>query len=136
MVGKKTDQVGRGIAAGELVSNDEATFDKLNQAVNSCQDLLRALPGGSPRRVQRVILPVLVLPPGALWQVDYSPDGSITKQPRQVNRATFFLDHTWTVPGIMGSQLSYRLSHIELVTFEALAGIAESWFGAGGFFPS
>jgi hypothetical protein len=35
MVGKKTDQVGRD-ASGALVSSDEATFEKLNQAVNSC----------------------------------------------------------------------------------------------------
>src|ERR1700722_6917285 len=39
MVGKKTDQVGRD-TSGELVSNDEATFDKLNQAVNSCLGLV------------------------------------------------------------------------------------------------
>jgi hypothetical protein len=40
MVGKKTDQVGRD-QSDELLSDDLATFEKLNQAVNSCSDLVR-----------------------------------------------------------------------------------------------
>ena len=36
-------------------------------------------------------------------------------------------------PGYFGERLFYRLSHIEVVTLEALAGIAESWFGPGEF---
>lgn len=38
-VAKKTGQVGR-YRSGKLVGNDEATFEKLNQAVNSCRDLI------------------------------------------------------------------------------------------------
>src|SRR5438270_12626622 len=39
MVGKKIDQVRRDGAT--LVSDDSVTFDKLNQAINSCRDLIR-----------------------------------------------------------------------------------------------
>jgi hypothetical protein len=134
MVGKKTDQVGRD-TSGELVSNDEATFDKLNQAVNSCQDLLRTLSVKVSPPFQRAIVPVLVVPTGLLWQVDYNSDGAITMPPHEVKRAAFFLDHAWSATSIHGGNISYRLSHIEVVTFEALTGIAESWSGPGGFFP-
>ena len=43
LVGKKTDQV-RVDGSGMLTSDDTATFDKLNQAVNSCQGLLQDFP--------------------------------------------------------------------------------------------
>ena len=133
MVGKNTDQVGRNLS-GRLDSNDEATFEKLNQAVNSCHDFVRSLSEkASPRR--KAVVPLLVVPSGLLWQVEYSPDGVIATKPHQVKRATLFLDHAWPVPGVYGSTISYRLSHVEFVTFEALPGIGESYFGPGGFFP-
>jgi hypothetical protein len=134
MVGKKTDQVGRDMS-GELVSNDEATFDKLNQAVNSCQDLVRALSGKAAPPLRRAIVPVLVVPTGLLWQADYDPDGAITMLPHEVKRVAFFLDHAWSAISPYGDSISYRLSHIEMVSFSALAGIAELWLGPGGFFP-
>ena len=40
-VGKKTDQIGREGNSAELVSDVSSTFEKLNQAVNSCRDLVR-----------------------------------------------------------------------------------------------
>jgi hypothetical protein len=31
--------------------------------------------------------------------------------------------------------ITYRLSHIEVVTFDALTGIAGTWFGPGRLLP-
>ncbi|MGA2433878.1 MAG: hypothetical protein ABSG25_01190 [Bryobacteraceae bacterium] len=132
MVGKKTDQVGRDIS-GELVSNDEATFDKLNQAVNSCQDLVRMLSRKTTLTSRKAIVPVLVVPTGLLWQVDYSPDGTITMPPHEVKRIALYLNHAWSATGLYSETLCYRLSHIEVITFEALTGIAERW--SAEFFP-
>jgi len=134
MVGKNTDQVGK-VMSGELVSDDEATFDKLNQAVNSCQDLVRTFSLKVDPPLRRAIVPVLVVPTGLLWQVEYDADGTITMPPHQVKRSALFLDHPWTAMSVYGDPISYRLSHIEMVTFEALTGIAELWLGPGGFFP-
>jgi hypothetical protein len=91
-VGKKTDQVGReNTADAELVSDDSATFEKLNQAVNSWRDLVRYY-GLTPHMPYlRVIVPVLVVPDGALWQVDYTADGTMTKEPRVIPATTLFL---------------------------------------------
>jgi hypothetical protein len=136
MVGKKTDQVGRD-TNNQLTRNDEATFEKLNQAVSSCHDLVRTFSAKASPPFRRVIVPVLVgvVPTGLLWQVDYGTDGAMTTPPRSVERSEFFLNHTWPMPGQFGATLHYRLSHIQIVTFGALAGIAESWLGPGGFFP-
>jgi hypothetical protein len=133
MVGKRTDQVGRN-SSGELTSNDEATYEKLNQAVNSCQQLVTLASSGSPL-LRRVVVPVLVVPTGLLWQVDYNADGAITAPPHIVNRVPYFLNHAWSTNSIYGEALIYRLSHVEVVTFDELAGIADSWSGPGGFFP-
>ena len=111
MTGKKTDQVGREMS-GELVSNDEATFDKLNQAVNSCQDLVRTLSGKVAPPLRRAIVPVLVVPTGLLWQVDYDSDDAITMVPHQVKRVALFLDHAWSAMSPYGGSISYRLSAI------------------------
>jgi hypothetical protein len=134
MVGKRTDQVGRD-TSGALLSSDEATFEKLNQAVNSCQDLVRkyALKRSPP--LVRAIVPVLVVPPGFLWQVDYSADRSLVTKPRPVRRAGLFLNHAWSVDvGVASVKISYRLSHIDLVTVDALPGIVATYFGPEGFF--
>lgn len=133
MVGKKTDQVGREDASGELVSNDEATFDKLSQAVNSCHDLIGAQATKVSPPFRRAIVPVLVIPTGLLWQVDYDADGLLVTPPRQVAKATLFLNHTWTVP-TQFEVLSYRLSHLEVVTLDTLAETTEGWFGSNGLF--
>ena len=137
MVGKKTDQVGRERQAGTLVSNDGDAFDKLNQAVNSCQDLVRefatkSFPGG--QRWQTAIVPLLIVPDGCLWQVEYDQDGTMTVAPRQVEKSTLFYNHTWTVTSNSGTPVPYRLSHVELMTFSALPGLEERCFGSDGFF--
>jgi hypothetical protein len=138
MVAKKTDQVGRD-RDGKLIGNDEATFDKLNQAVCSCQDLVRRFATKISPPVQRAIVPVLVVPSGLLWQVDYNIDGAITKLPYQVSRTTLFLDIEWPVQGLSASRflfdLRYRLSHLEVVTLDGLEAAVGLWLGPQGFFP-
>jgi hypothetical protein len=136
MVGKKTDQVHRRDAnKAEFVGNDEVTFEKLNQAVNSSLDLVLESANRRTPPFARAIVPVLVVPTGLLWQVDYGLDGEIALPPRQVSSAALFIDHTWPFPGPYAETLRYRLSHIQVVTSGALAEIAESWLGPEGFFP-
>jgi hypothetical protein len=119
-VGKKTDQVGRDSTAGaELVSDDSATFDKLNQAVSSCRDLVRYY--GSKTELQppnlRVIVPVLVVPDGVLWQVDYMSDGTMATAPRIISATTLFLGRSWeTDVTDDGLRHEYGISHLEIWT--------------------
>jgi len=132
-VGKKTDQVGLS-DSGAFVSDDSLTFDKLNQAVNSCRDLVQDFVFNSQLPEVRAIVPVLVIPSGRLWQVDYAEDGKILTPPRNVDKATLFLNNKWTVNRHPYNPFSYRLSHIELVTLGALPDAVKTWMGPSGFF--
>jgi hypothetical protein len=134
MVAKKTEQVGRD-ASGILFSNDEATFEKLNQAINSCRDLVReyALRVNPP--LVRAIVPLLIVLTGLLWQVDYDADGKLATAPRAVTSASFFLNHAWSVEAGLAGTIRYRLSHIDLAALDALPEIADAYFASGGFFP-
>jgi hypothetical protein len=135
MVGKKTDQVGRD-ASGELLRDDTATFEKLNQAVNSCNDLVRksAVEPHEPRPFFKAVVPVLVVPPQLLWQVDYAEDGDVLVQPRRVIRSSLFINHAWTVDLGPWGTVEYRLSHLEVLTLDGLPGILLDWLGPSGFF--
>jgi hypothetical protein len=135
MVGKKTDQVGKD-DSGELVSDDQATFDKLNQALNSCQGLVQRFFDKPSVPLLRVIVPVLAVPSGVLWQVDYSPDGTLQAPPRQVPQATLFVNHGWSVDRGAWAPLTYHLSHIEFVTVDALPSVTDTWLGNDGFFSA
>jgi len=137
MVGKKTDQIGRDVQSRELFSDDSATFEKLNQAVNSCKDLVWkavATTPTAPLPCFEAIVPVLVVPAGLLWQVDYAADGTVDREPRRVTRASLFLNHAWSALGGWGTTYNYRLSHLEIITIEALDGILSAWLGPFGFF--
>jgi hypothetical protein len=135
MVGKKTDQVGL-TDSGALVSDDNTTFEKLNQAVNSCMDLVTRFVFNSAPPHVRAIVPVLVVPTGLLWQVDYADDGKILAQPHKIDRTTLFYNHSWTVERGPHGPLSYRLSHIEFVTLGALPDAVGTWLGPSGFFST
>jgi hypothetical protein len=135
MVGKKTDQVALD-TSDAFVSDDSATFEKLNQAVNSCKDLVQDLVFRSEGPYIRAILPVLVAPTGLLWQVDYADDGTILTPPRKVDTATLFLNHSWTVDRGLDGPLSYRLSHIEIITLDALPNALKTLTGSAGLFSA
>jgi hypothetical protein len=136
MVGKKTDQIGRD-ASGELLRDDSGAFEKLNQAVNSCKDLVvRAVLSPPPdvRPSFTVVVPVLVVPSQVLWQVDYAEDGSVQARPRRLERSSLFIDHTWPVDRGAWGVIAYRLSHLEVVTLDGLARVVSDWLGLYGFF--
>jgi hypothetical protein len=132
MVGKKTDQVGRD-SSGNFVGDDSATFDKLNQAVNSSNDLVQDLALRNTPPYIRAILPVLVVPTSLLWQVDYSVDGDVLKPPRQVESATLWLNISWPIHRNHPDRISYCLSHIEFVTLRGLPDAVKTWMGSMGF---
>jgi hypothetical protein len=106
----------------ELVSDDSATFDKLNQAVNSCRDLVRQYGSTSQGARLRVVVPILVVPEGVLWQVDYTPDGTMTQEPRVIPATTLILGRSWEFDRGDRLQIPYCMSHLEIWTEAGLEG--------------
>jgi YD repeat-containing protein len=135
MVGKRTDQVGRAGHNNELFSDDGLTFDKINQAINSSRDVVTDAAVDSAHPYIRVVLPVLVIPDGSLWQVDYDGEGNITERPRQVSEATYFIDHEWSTLAGM-EDVRYLISHLHVVTFSHLERAVKRWIGPIGFFAT
>jgi hypothetical protein len=133
MVGKRIDQVGRTEHTSELFSDDSATFDKLSQAINSSKDIFVDSAWHSAPPFIRMVVPVLVVPADVLWQVEYDSDGNISKHPYHVNEATLFIDHAWTTLTNI-QNVSYRISHLHIVTLPYLEEAVKLWMGPNGFF--
>jgi hypothetical protein len=133
-VGKTTDQIGREDHSRELVSNDEQTFDKISQAINGCRDLVARFSNEVSDVQRRIIVPVLVVPSGTLWQVSYDATGAIAIPPTQVQHSNVFLDSSWDAKSPYGDELSYRISHLEIVAFDGLNDAVNAWLSPRGFF--
>jgi hypothetical protein len=104
--------------------------------MNSCRDLVQAslTAGSGPTKRFDMIVPVLVVPAGRLWQVDYNKDGAVQDPPRPVKRSSLLLNHSWSAANPMVGEVRYRLSHFELVTIDAMDEFFPQWLGAEGFF--
>jgi hypothetical protein len=134
MVGKATDQV-RKDSKGVVASDDQATFEKMSQAVNSTRDL-NIRHSATASRLITAVVPVLVVPEGRLWQVEYSDGGEVQKQPYQLSKSSVFLDHVWEFGNQGRGIREYHLSHIECLSIDALAQWANTSFAWGGLFPT
>lgn len=123
---KHVDQVGRtrqGIDG--LTSEDRECYDKWTQAIASCRALVntcyllgRAV--NAPDLSLSCILPILVVPDGMLWQVDYDATGRITKPPHLVSHCSMYVDEKEVIGGQAAKLRQYRISHLEIVTCGAL----------------
>ena len=131
-VGKKTDQIRRENA--NLLSDDSVTFDKIGQAINSAEDLVQDMVSEEEEAPRlRVVVPVLVVPAGMLWQVDYDANGQLVVGARTVNQATCYVDHGWRASAGIHF-VSYQISHLEIVTANFLSEAVKEWMGNSGFF--
>jgi len=118
-VGKRMDQVGR-TPGGDLVGGDQDVFEKVSQSVNSTFDRIQAAAGSGTSPMLHAVVPLLVVPDGRLWQVDYSPSGEQQGSPHVVEASTMFLDQAWQCEIMLGEVITFRLSHYELTTLGAL----------------
>lgn len=123
-VGKATEFVRRrskkqqGEAGEELEAADGETFDRISQALASAHEL-----AGDMLQMQslpRLTVPILVVPEGRLWQVDYKLDGSVLADVHPTSRVSLYVDRSWSFPGPVKSTLSAAVSHLEIVTIGAL----------------
>jgi hypothetical protein len=126
-VGKATTQVGvrkernpRTEVAYE--ANDKEAYDKWTQAIQSAYDLLIQSMPVTHKDVMElanpvgvVVLPVLVVPDGTLWEVRYADDGVQQGPPHTVDSSTLFLDKAYSCQrGAWAG--TYTISHLNLYT--------------------
>jgi hypothetical protein len=124
-VGKSATQVGKTLQDGkraeaQIINSDSETYEKWSQAIASANDLIArsghsSLVGNDTVNAV-VIFPLLVIPDQTLWAADYSADGNLVEQPRQVESTSLFLEKTVLVRAI-----KYTISHLLIFTKSALA---------------
>jgi hypothetical protein len=134
-VGRKIDQVGKR-EDGSLFSDDEETFQKVQQAINSSASLVQNALTGGTRDALSVVLPVLVVPQGTLWTVRYEADGAVVGSPEPCDRASVILAHRWRVETPLRPAPSYRLSHLEILTAGHIGQIIDCFFDGDSFLGS
>lgn len=128
-VGKSCDQIGRKDGKErELVSNDGDVFDKISQAINASYDLIKAshYAGSESMTVVSSVVPVLVIPDGRLWTIWYDKDGNIEEGPAPADSVSYFIGKEVTFNELSSNYLkSYRLTHLEIVTFNQLRSLVQ-----------
>jgi len=118
LVGKNVDQVlDKGDGTRKI--GDQDFFQKYSQAINSCFDLIV-----QARKLQTPcissVLPVLVIPDDALWQITYAENGAVEGAPVLASRIPYYIDQTWDVGKSKGPWYKFPISHLEIVTFSEL----------------
>jgi hypothetical protein len=123
-VGKATTQVGKS-PKGEFVIGDSEVFEKWTQAISSAQDLVAhshdMLAQTHPRFITMTI-PMLVVPDGTLWTVDYSDEGARLSDPKQARECTFFIGKD---VGSAFPLFKYTFSHLHILTLAAFEGFLD-----------
>jgi hypothetical protein len=113
-VGKSTAQIGRA-KSGEIIAGDVEVYEKWSQALGSAFDLLSASARDcefvNADAAATVVFPVLVIPDGTLWTVDYSSDGEQLGDPRQLDHCEVFLGKKFDA-----TDFEYTASHLLIFT--------------------
>lgn len=114
--GKSADQLKRNDT--KILGSDSEVFDKVSQALSSAYDIIQsAVVGAGAYRVASVI-PILVVPTGTLWVIDYDENGKVVDGPKAVEQTSYYCGKTWNFEGQLMN--CYTLTHLEIVTFDFL----------------
>lgn len=118
-VGKATAQIGRlkeGGKDGAISAGDSDVYDKWSQSLASANELAgKAVRTMGTHRCQGV-LPVLVVPDGTLWTVEYEEDGEMRSAPKLTDHISLFVGMQIETHSGTGLYLTYTISHVEIVT--------------------
>ena len=104
-------------------------YDKWNQAVHNGRDICIDLINNSNYRPRRIVIPILVVPNGHLWQARYDANGAVVGAVHEVDRMEMLLNCEWKFrPPEVGREYIYFASHLEIVTPRGLRGRLEQLF--------
>jgi hypothetical protein len=122
-VGKSCEQVGI-TTAGDAVGTDAEVFDKWAQALSSAHDLAQQgmTDGHDSGFAMTLIVPIVVVPNGRLWTVDFDLNGMQISKPEQAKRCSYYVDREYLLR-TSSEGVRYTLSHLEFATFDGLASI-------------
>jgi len=109
-------------------TRDTEIYEKWSQALASAVDLVDAAGRNATvatnQHVFTFVLPVVVLPDGSLWKVEYDVNGKIIQGPQRSNEVEFFVAHKASPPvELCDSAEPYVFSHLHFATLTGFAGL-------------
>lgn len=125
-VARLITQIGKS-ERGDKVSANSDIYEKWGQALSSMDDMVAEFedliyePDNSVF-VFAAALPIVVVPDGTLWSVEYSIDGIINEKPSLVDRVSFFCDFTIKDKRIPAAKRrpDFYITHVEFMTVSGL----------------
>lgn len=122
-VGKSLVQVGRMADKEEtLYTSEEGIFEKWAQSLASADELVERSYWEKSNTLATVI-PVVVVPDGRLWTVEYNSDGEQSNEPTLTDHCSFFVDKAYSMEAAFGPTL--HISHLELMTTGGLSAFMD-----------
>jgi len=144
-VGKGSTQLGiHAHAKNEFISTDSDIYEKWAQALSSAEDLIMGgirdwdIYGKGNQNVNflSAVLPILVIPDGTLWVVDYNSEGERTAPPTQVETTEFYVGKIFRK---YEPKVRFEITHLHIFTCAGFKSFLESSFVKGElwnrFFP-
>jgi hypothetical protein len=125
--GKSLDNVGRE-RTGAITSSD-LVADRVVQAINSTHELIvRAHHDTDAQRICAVV-PMLVVSDGRVWQIDYDEDGNMKGGASQTGHIPYFVGRRFrTGAGAGSAEVSFTVSHLDIVTLNSLEIVLNKYF--------
>lgn len=127
-VGRSINQVSSP-KPGVLDLSDGEVFEKMTQAISSVDDIVKDI-----SKMKRFInsqifgaFPILVVPDGRLWKVDYSGDGEIADNPKQTDFVDFYIGRE-SSPSFENIHKKFNISHMYISTLSGLETLIRSSF--------
>lgn len=110
---------------GYQTSGDKDVYEKWAQALASADEVVRSATDFArdfkTRLYFSVVLPVLVIPDGMLWQASYSVNGEL-ETTRQTEIVEYYVDRDF-IPGDRRFLSKYRISHLFICTLSGLRSL-------------
>lgn len=113
---------------GYSLGRDSEMHDRWNQAVSSAFDMVGhawQMARQSNETRCHLPLPIVVVPNGALWALEYDANGSIASEPLQVDRAELFRCEAHPFDSKL-SKLTVTISHVLFATEGGLTRLLDS----------
>ena len=128
-VGKSWKQYGK---HKDIKEKDPDIYVKWAQALNSAHDLLSTCHEiynrNGANELWVAVFPIVVIPDGRLWAVEYDSNGKLSASPKPAERLSFFINReyktTITHPEV---QLNFRISHLEVMTISGLKAAVDMY---------
>jgi hypothetical protein len=131
--------VGRSLAQirktkGGIESGDFEVYNKWTQSLSSIHGLMATTVNDLDQQVEQkgfasgcfVFIPILVVPDGKLWFVEYSEDGELCGEPNLVEKCSYLVNKGYYLGNRLLKPCRYTVSHLEIMTFTGLKKFLEN----------